>query len=99
MKALALALLLIPAFASAAQIEWDWHGDESRITEFRLYKDGSEHYVLSDPTARTLDTDNAGMTPGAEYTMRACNPDACSEPSNAIWIPQAPGGVTLIIQF
>jgi hypothetical protein len=93
------ALAAPPVLASDRQLAWDWEGDESRITELRIYQDGTEHYTLSDPTARTLDTDTAGLTQGAEYTMQACNPNACSEPSNAIWIPQSPGGVKLIITF
>ena len=99
MKSLIFALLLVPALASASQLEWEWNGDESHISEFRLYKDGEEHYIIADPAARSAESDPMELVPGASYTLRACNPAACSEDSNELWIPRTPSSVKLIITF
>ena len=92
-------LFALGSSVSAETLEWDWDGDEARISEFRLYKDGVQHYSIADPTARSADSAPMEMVGGASYTLRACNPAACSDDSNELWIPKAPGTVRLVITF
>jgi hypothetical protein len=85
-----VAALTVMAPANAAGLAWDQAADD-RIDHFKLYKNGELLYVIPDPDAREVDVEDAGVTPGARYTMQACDELelVCSEHSNALYIPKA----------
>jgi len=93
-QALLLLLATLPATAFSSTLVWDYT-DDPRVERFTVQRDAEDVHTVSDPSARSLKTDPEWFTGGAEYTLRACSPTACSDRSNAIYVPQPPTGVRL----
>jgi hypothetical protein len=89
-----LLLATLPAAGLASELLWDHPGDP-RLERFTVHQDSAEVHTIPDPAARSVPTDPAWFSGGHEYTMRACSATACSEPSNAIYVPVPPSGMTL----
>lgn len=101
MKSIIFSALMAAAIPSqASTLEWDYPvEEESRITKFVLYENGQEHYVLSNPTARSMDTQTAGLSSGKEYYLKACSEAACSDKSNTLYIPVMPTNIRITIEW
>ena len=88
---LLLLLLLLPAWASAASLHWDYT-DSSMLTGWVCYYQATSDtsktysYTLNDPAARSLDLSALQLVPGTEYNLwlTAYNSHTESGPSNTV---------------
>lgn len=87
-----IAVGLIAATAKAATVEWDYPSADARVTYFRVDADGVE--VARTPDAQTLSAEVA-LVGGETLTAYACSPNACSPPSNAIWVPNGVSNIRI----
>ena len=83
-----VALLSVLVPASAAEVAWDWPYEDARVTHFEIRADGVEVARTADAEARSVQVNLQG---GETLTGYACAPDACSPPSNELWIPPGLG--------
>jgi hypothetical protein len=81
---LLFALLVASVPVNAAEIAWDWPYEDSRVTHFQIRSDGVEVARTADADARSVQVDLRG---NETLTGYACSPDACSPPSDPLWVP------------